>query len=112
MLVFGHTRLAIIDLDKSANQPMSDISGRYFIVYNGEVYNFKEIKKGTFQVMEWFFKTHPDTEVILESYKIWDKKCLDFFEGMLAFAIWRQRIKETILARDRLGEKPTILLRI
>ena len=104
-VVFGHTRLAIIDLDKSANQPMSDVSGRYFIVYNGEIYNFKEIKKKLL-CNGVIFKTNSDTEVILESYKKWDKNCLDFFEGMFAFAIWDKKLKKLFLARDRLGEKP------
>ena len=81
--MFAHTRLAIIDLDKSANQPMSDISGRFFIVYNGEIYNFKEIRKKLLS-RGVIFQTNSDTEVILESYKIWDKKCLDLFEGMFA----------------------------
>ena len=104
-VVFAHTRLAIIDLDKSANQPMSDISGRFSIVYNGEIYNFKEIRKKLLSYGT-VFKTDSDTEVILESYKIWDKKCLDFFEGMFAFAIWDKKSKKLFLARDRLGEKP------
>ncbi len=104
-VVFGHTRLAIIDLDKRANQPMTDISGRFLIVYNGEIYNFKEIREKllSFGVV---FKTNSDTEVILESYKKWDTKCLDFFEGMFAFAIWDKKSKKLFLARDRLGEKP------
>ena len=104
-VVFGHTRLAIIDLDKSANQPMSDTSKRFFIVYNGEIYNFKEIRKKLLR-NGVVFKTNSDTEVILESYKMWDKECLSFFEGMFAFAIWDKKLKKLFLARDRLGEKP------
>ena len=84
---------------------MSDISGRFFIVYNGEIYNFKEIRKKLLS-RGVSFQTDSDTEVILESYKIWDKKCLDLFEGMFAFAIWDKKSKKLFLARDRLGEKP------
>ena len=104
-VVFGHTRLAIIDLNKNANQPMSDISGRFVIIYNGEIYNFKEIRKKLIG-NGVIFKTNSDTEVIIESYKWWDEKCLEFFEGMFAFAIWDKKLKKLFLARDRLGEKP------
>ena len=104
-VVFGHTRLAIIDLDKSANQPMSDTSKRFFIVYNGEIYNFKEIRKKLLR-NGVVFKTYSDTEVILESYKMWGKECLALFEGMFAFAIWDKKSQKLFLARDRLGEKP------
>ena len=105
----GHARLSIIDLNKNANQPMFDTSSRYVISFNGEIYNFNEIKiklisKGV------IFKTKSDTEVILESYKQWKEKCLELFEGMFVFIIW-DKIKETLfLARDRMGEKPVFFV--
>ncbi len=104
-LVFGHTRLAIIDLNKKANQPMLDNSERFCIVYNGEVYNFIEIKK-TLLLKGIKFRTNSDTEVILEAYKYWGTRCLNVFEGMFAFAIWDKKNKKLFLARDRIGEKP------
>lgn len=101
----AHRRLAIIDLSEKAKQPMSDITGRYHIVYNGEVYNFKEIgleleKNG------YKFKSRSDTEIILYSYIHWGVGCLSRFNGMFAFAIWDSLEEKIFLARDRFGKKP------
>ena len=104
-LVFGHTRLAIIDLNEKANQPMLDDSERFCIVYNGEIYNFIEIKKILLS-KGVKFRTNSDTEVVLEAYKFWGVNCLEFFEGMFAVAIWDKRNEKLFLARDRIGEKP------
>jgi len=103
-VALGHTRLKIIDLSEAGNQPMSDPSGRYTIVYNGEVYNFKELQG---QLMGGFkFRSRTDTEVVLASYIRWGEKCLEKFNGMFAFAIWDEYNRELFLARDRLGVKP------
>lgn len=113
--VLGHRRLAIIDLSQAAAQPMHlgnvKITGStitdalYTITYNGEIYNYPEIrdeliKKG------YFFKSNSDTEVILAAYDYWKEACLQRFDGMFAFAIWDNKEKTLFAARDRFGEKP------
>ncbi|MFB6307405.1 MAG: asparagine synthase (glutamine-hydrolyzing), partial [Flavobacteriales bacterium] len=98
----GHRRLSIIDLSEEANQPMHSQCNRYVIVYNGEVYNFKEIGKE----LEVNLRTNSDTEVVLESFAKWGSECLHKFNGMFAFAIWDKEKKELFLARDRIGIKP------
>ena len=109
---FGHTRLAIIDLDSKANQPMLSNSGRYLISYNGEIYNFLKIKKEVEDSLrntnkEFKWKTNSDTEVLLEAIEIWGiEKTLPKLKGMFAFAIFDKKNLELILARDRFGEKP------
>jgi asparagine synthase (glutamine-hydrolysing) len=102
----GHTRLSIIDLD-SGNQPMEKIlnNEKYVIVYNGELYNFKEIKE-TLISLGHSFSTNSDTEVILTAYIEYKEKCLDLFNGIYAFAIYSENDKSLFLARDRLGIKP------
>ncbi len=99
----GHLRLSIIDLSHSADQPMSDASGRYTIVFNGEVYNFTEIKE---RLRDYPFRTHSDTEVILAAYAAWGPAALQLFNGMFAMAIWDDQEKELFIARDRVGIKP------
>ena len=103
--VFGHRRLAIIDLSETANQPMQDISGRYTIVYNGEVYNYRELRK-VLESAGIRFQTNSDTEVVLYSYIMWKEECFEKFNGMFALAIWDSRNKILTLARDRFGKKP------
>ncbi|MBL4578005.1 MAG: asparagine synthase (glutamine-hydrolyzing) [Flavobacteriales bacterium] len=98
----GHKRLSIIDLSEAANQPMTSHSDRYEIVYNGEVYNYREIAKE----LDMQFKTSSDTEVVLEAYSKWGAKCLEKFNGMFAFAIYDKHEKTLFLARDRMGIKP------
>jgi asparagine synthase (glutamine-hydrolysing) len=95
----GHTRLAIIDLDKRSNQPMTAFGKT--IIFNGEIYNYEEIKN---ELSEYKFKTTSDTEVILAAYDKWKEKCLDKFNGMFTFII--QDKKELFIARDRFGIKP------
>lgn len=104
-IALGQTRLSIIDLSKDGHQPMCDISENYWIVFNGEIYNFKEIRK-ELEFLGHNFKSKTDTEVILNSYKQWKEKCLDKFDGMFAFAIYDKVKKEIFVARDRMGEKP------
>jgi asparagine synthase (glutamine-hydrolysing) len=101
---FGHRRLSIIDLSPTGAQPMHYAS-RYTIVYNGEIYNYIELRT-TLQQKGYAFHTQSDTEVILASYDCYKKDCLKHFDGMFAFAIWDQQEQEFFAARDRFGEKP------
>lgn len=99
----GHRRLSIIDLSSAAHQPMKTPDGRYAIVYNGELYNFKEIKA---ELKEFNFFSNSDTEVILYAFAKWGVDCLKKFNGIFAFAIWDADKKELFLARDQFGIKP------
>lgn len=101
----GHRRLSVIDLSCHGHQPMTDKDGRAVIVYNGEVYNFLEIKKELLD-MGYKFYSKTDTEVILNSYIAWGEQCLYRFNGMFSFVIWDRRKKTLLLARDRVGIKP------
>ncbi|MCG9479976.1 MAG: asparagine synthase (glutamine-hydrolyzing) [Actinomycetia bacterium] len=101
----GNARLSIIDLSKRGNQPMVNKKGNLWIVYNGEIYNFPEIKK-ELTLKGCGFAGHSDTEVVLKSYEEYGIKCLDKFNGMFAIAIWDNDKKELFLARDRIGIKP------
>ncbi|WP_428023815.1 asparagine synthase (glutamine-hydrolyzing) [Arcobacter sp.] len=104
-LAFGHKRLSIIDLSKLGHQPMSDKSGKYWITYNGEIFNFKEIKEELIK-KGYSFNSNTDTEVIIYSYIEHGEKCLDLFRGFFAFCIYDIEKQELFLARDRLGSKP------
>ena len=103
---FGHTRLSILDLTPSANQPFIDNTKNYVITFNGEIYNFKEIKKILLKKGYVFNTKNSDTEVLLLSYIEWGLKCVDKFRGMFAFAIWDNVKKKVYLVRDRVGVKP------
>ncbi|PIP86835.1 asparagine synthase (glutamine-hydrolyzing) [Candidatus Campbellbacteria bacterium CG22_combo_CG10-13_8_21_14_all_36_13] len=103
-VTLGNNRLSIIDLDERSNQPMIDNSGNLVIVYNGEIYNFLDIKKELEGGYD--FKTKSDTEVILASYKKWGKAGFKKLNGMFSFALWDKNTKEFILARDPVGIKP------
>jgi asparagine synthase (glutamine-hydrolysing) len=100
----GHRRLSIIDLSESASQPMHYFD-RYTIVYNGEIYNYIELKI-LLQKKGYHFKTKSDTEVILAAYDYWKEDCLEQFDGMFALAIFDRREQILFAARDRFGEKP------
>lgn len=103
----GHRRLSIIDLSEGANQPMTSSDGRYVIVFNGEVYNFRDIKKEILKQQPGLhFKTHSDTEVILESFRLWGAKAVDWWNGMFAAVIWDRGERSLFIVRDRLGKKP------
>ena len=108
----GHRRLSIIDLSQMAHQPMTTPDGRFTVIYNGELYNFKELKKELVEDPElgrrgeFNFKSNSDTEVVLYAYKKWGKECLNFFNGIFSFAIWDNQEKELFLARDQFGVKP------
>ena len=100
----GHRRLSIIDLSTAAAQPMH-YAGRYTITYNGEIYNYIELKE-TLLKKGYTFSSTCDTEVILAAYACYGKECLQQFDGMFAFAIWDDTNKTLFCARDRFGEKP------
>ncbi len=103
-ITLGHNRLAIIDLNQNANQPFISNCGRYSIVFNGEIYNYIELK----QNLDYDFKTSSDTEVLLASYIKYGEKCIEQFNGMFSFAIYDNQEKTIFCARDRIGKKPFI----
>lgn len=100
----GHRRLSIIDL-KGGSQPMSGANGKTWIVFNGEIYNFRELRK-TLASRGAVFSNNSDTEVILAAYEIWGVKCLERLAGMFAFALWDCERKCLFCARDHFGKKP------
>jgi asparagine synthase (glutamine-hydrolysing) len=100
----AHRRLSILDLSEAAAQPMH-FADRYTIVYNGEIYNFKELKDNL-QNQGYIFKTESDTEVILAAYDCYKDNCVYYFDGMFAFAIWDEQMQTLFCARDIFGEKP------
>ncbi|MET0660096.1 MAG: asparagine synthase (glutamine-hydrolyzing), partial [Steroidobacteraceae bacterium] len=100
----GHRRLAIIDLS-SGQQPMSVLDGQVQIVFNGEIYNYLEVR-AELEKAGCRFLTHSDTEVILWSYVQWGEACVERLAGMFAFVIWDRRQRRLLLARDRVGKKP------
>ena len=102
-LAFGHLRLSIIDLSSAANQPFTSNSGRYILIFNGEIYNYMEVKA---QIPDYAFRTTSDTEMIIAAYEKWGPGCLKYFRGMFALAIWDRQEKEMFIARDRMGVKP------
>ena len=101
----GHRRLAIIDLLPEANQPFASHDGRFLLVYNGELYNYRELKK-ELETHGVRFRTASDSEVLLEAFRLWGEGALPRFSGMFAFAIWDQVERTLFCARDRAGEKP------
>lgn len=102
--VLGHTRLSVIDLS-TGKQPMSDHTGRYDIVFNGEIYNYQELRK-KLRAREYFFNTHSDTEVIVNLFAEYGPKAFTMLDGMFACAIWDTKTHTLTLARDRFGKKP------
>jgi asparagine synthase (glutamine-hydrolysing) len=104
-VALGHRRLSVIDTSDAANQPMQDSTGRYVIVFNGEIYNFTGLRTQLAQTGH-SFKTRSDTEVILEAYKRWHTGCLERLNGMFALALWDRQEQSLLLARDRIGKKP------
>ena len=104
-VIFGHRRLSIIDLSSDANQPMKSPDGRYMISFNGEIYNYRELRQ-ELAGLGRPFQTESDTEVLLNSYAQWGAEALSRLDGMFAFAIWDVLDRRLFLARDRMGEKP------
>lgn len=104
-MVFGHRRLKIIDLSECSSQPMVDTNLGLVIVYNGAIYNYRELR-GLLEKKGYRFFSNGDTEVILKSYHQWGEDCVRYLEGMFAFAIWERESGRVFLARDRSGIKP------
>ena len=104
-LVLGHLRLAILDLSELGHQPMATQDGRTWIVFNGEIYNFREIR-AELQALGSTFRSDSDTEVVLAAYRTWNLSAVNRFRGMFAFAIWDAARKVLHLCRDRFGVKP------
>jgi asparagine synthase (glutamine-hydrolysing) len=104
-VVLGHRRLSIIDLSPGGHQPMADAAGDCRIVFNGEIYNYQEIREELCRAGHRF-RSSSDTEVLIEAYRAWDTSCLDRLNGLFAFALYDQRRRRLFIARDRAGEKP------
>ena len=104
-LIFGHRRLSILDLSPLGHMPMSYKNNRYWITYNGEIYNYLEIKQ-ELETLGHTFISNTDTEVILASYAEWGVDCLNHFDGMWSFAIYDVETENVFIARDRFGIKP------
>jgi len=104
-LVFGHRRLSIIDLSEKGHCPMSDENERIWITYNGEIYNYIELRE-ELKSYGYTFKTESDTEVVIKAYQKWGEDCFKHFNGMWAFGLWDSYDNKLILSRDRFGIKP------
>lgn len=104
-ICLGHRRLAIIDLSPAGHQPMSDESGTAWLTFNGEIYNFHELRQ-SLESKSHRFRTATDSEVILAAYRQWGIACLEYLNGMFAFCLYDQNENVLFLARDRAGEKP------
>ena len=102
----GHRRLAIIDLEGGV-QPMIDFTNRYVITYNGEIYNYKDLRN-FLQSKGYTFRTKSDTEVILNAYANWGPQCVEFLNGIFAFGLWDSKDQSLFMARDHLGVKPLL----
>lgn len=103
-LILGHKRLSIVDLSVLGHQPMQAPNGSW-IIFNGEIYNYIELKE-ELQQLGCSFRTHSDTEIILEAYRIWGKDCLNKFNGMWSICIWDAPNKKIFISNDRFGVKP------
>ncbi len=101
----GHQRLSILDVSPGGHQPMDSADGRYVIVYNGEIYNFREIRQ-ELRGSDTGWRSQSDTEVILEAYARWGPRCVEHFHGMFALAIWDRETRVLYAVRDRMGVKP------
>ncbi len=110
-VAFGHRRLSIIDLSDDANQPMANAAGTVWITFNGEIYNFIEIRD-ELEKLGRRFRTQSDTETIIQGYEVWGlEKLLNKLNGMFAFALWDEEQESLFLVRDRLGVKPLLFCR-
>ncbi|MGZ5074099.1 MAG: hypothetical protein ACXWBL_13230, partial [Usitatibacter sp.] len=106
-VLLGHRRLAIID-PEGGKQPMVDEEAGLAITFNGEIYNFRELRE-ELQVCGYRFAQHSDTEVLLRAYQHWGERCVEHLRGMFAFAIWDTPKQRLYMARDRFGEKPLFI---
>jgi asparagine synthase (glutamine-hydrolysing) len=101
----GHRRLSIIDLSDAANQPFYDPQGRYVLVFNGEIYNYKELRE---KLKDYPYQTTSDTEVLMAAFICWGIGCVHHIKGMFAFVVWDKRTETLWLVRDRMGVKPLV----
>jgi asparagine synthase (glutamine-hydrolysing) len=106
-ITFGHLRLSIIDLSAAGHQPMQTPDGNFTIIFNGEIYNFQELRK-ELEGRGYVFRSHSDTEVLLYAYACWGAACVEKLNGMFAFAIWDRAKQELFIARDQFGIKPLL----
>ncbi len=104
-VTLGHRRLSILDLSGAGSQPMSYADGRYELTFNGEIYNFIEIR-GELRKKGHTFRGESDSEVILAAFAEWGEKCVERFNGMWTFAVWDAKLERLFLSRDRFGVKP------
>ena len=109
-VAFGHTRLSIIDLSAAGHQPMTTEDGRFTITYNGEIYNFRELRQDL-EKRGVVFRSRSDTEVLLKGFAAWGDAVVQRLNGMFAFAVWDNRDARLFLARDRYGVKPLYVAR-
>ena len=107
-LALAHRRLAIIDTSHIADQPMSSADGLSQLVFNGEIYNYLELRD-ELEALGSVFRTASDTEVLLEALLLWGDAALPRLNGMFAFAFWREQTRTLLVARDRFGEKPLFI---
>lgn len=110
-VTLGHRRLSILDVSETGHQPMKSENDRYLITFNGEIYNFIEIKK-ELALKGHSFKSTSDTEVLLKAFLEWGEECVHKFNGMWAFAIWDKETKKLFISRDRYGKKPLFYAQI
>ena len=103
----GHRRLSIIDLSVLGHQPMANEDGKIWIVLNGEIYNYR-ILRDELKRKRHIFKSDTDTEAVIHLYEESGSSCVKYLEGMFAFAIWDERDRTLLVARDRIGKKPLI----
>lgn len=109
-LALSHNRLSIVDVSHQGHQPMSNAQNDLWIVFNGEIYNFKELKT-QLETLGYHFKSQTDTEVVLAAYQHWGKNCIKHFEGMWAFCIYDKKEQTLFLSRDRFGVKPLYFIK-
>lgn len=105
-----HTRLSILDLSEAANQPMATADGRFVIVFNGEIYNWRQLRDELGPTIPW--RTHSDTEVLLQAWAQWGEGCIERLNGMFAFAVYDSKDRMLTLVRDRFGIKPLYYARL
>ena len=101
--VLAHRRLSILDTSEAGRQPMSSADGTIHVSFNGEIYNYRELRE---RLTGYRWRSETDTEVLLHLYESEGRECLEHLRGMFAFAIWDENRQELFLARDRLGQKP------
>src|SRR4029450_13335182 len=101
----GHRRLSILDLSPLGRQPMGDPTGSFWLTFNGEIYNFKELRK-ELEEAGYVFKSQTDTEVMLHGYRHWGEKVVERLQGMFAFCLYDRKKRIFFFARDRIGIKP------